>query len=362
MATSPVVQLANTSLDVSGLSTATTIPTALDPRAGTIYTPDTLAGAQPVWFHPFKDGSHLMCVSRIWSGAAPVGGTPGVYSTFIEATTPSWFVVNGLSGTVAVPAGGSTIPMTTPVTSSTLVGGASRPQDLMFLLHSVQINSTRQALLQHFDIKALNNSLTLGAEEVLPSTATVVFDKGIQMSTPFLFLYGTDADGKVYRIRKAWNKVGVNTTKAADMRGQYPQPGSVWEYYTGTGWSADPSELAPIQSDFYSDGPLSFGAWQSQVYVSTVVRNSTNYSARIWVSNKGRPFRQLVLPTPIALGSTADGTYCGAGLSFQSQLGANPTALSTGDSAGIVYVSTTKVLPSGHNSLVNSWGVWPASL
>lgn len=303
-----------------------------------------------------------MCVSRTWSDAAPVGGTPGVYSTFTEATDPSWYVVGGLSGTMAVPAGGALIPIRTPVTSSTLVSGASRPADLMFLLHSVQIDGHRQGLLQHFDIKAMNNSLTAGGEEVLPSTATVVFDKGIQMFTPFLYLYGTDADGKVYRIRKAWNKVGVNTTKTADQRGQYPQAGSVWEYYTGTGWSADPSELTPIQADFYSDGPLSFGAWQSLIYVSTVVKNGTNYSARIWSSNKGRPFRQLVIPGGVALGSSADSTYCGGGLSFQSQVGANPTALSTGDSAGIVYVSTTKVLPSGHNSLVNSWGVWPVGL
>jgi hypothetical protein len=361
MATTQVSAVANNSIDVANLSVATSLPSGSDPRSGSIYNAASLAGVQPLWFHPLKDGRWLMLTSRSWSEATPVGGNPGIYSSYTETAQPSWFFVNGSTGQLTFTPNGSIIPFRTTVSSSTLVGAASRSTDMLWPLHSVTIGGQRQAVLQHFAISS-SLAITNAGEEVVPSTEEVVFDKGVQYATPYLVIWGTDAEGKLYCARKSWASVGFNASLATNTKGQPTAQGRYWEFHTGTGWSQDIAELAPFQDGLTSDGPVSFGYWQTVVLLSTVIKTGTNYTGAIWQSNKGRPYVPQTLPTPLSLGSTSDDTYCGGGVQMLSQVGANSSALPVGTNAGIVYVSTKKVFTSGHTSLSNIWGAWPISL
>lgn len=361
MATSQATAVASSSLDVSNLSTVTSLP-GVDPRSGAIYNAASVAAAQPTWFHPLKDGRHLMLCQRTWSGATPVGGvSAGVYSAFSENLQPSWFFVNGPAGQLTFVPGGQFIPLKTPVTDATLVAGASRSTDMLWPLHSVHIDGSRQAVLQFFQISS-SMSVTNSGEEIIPSTDTVVFDKGIQYNTPYLYIYGTDSAGNLYRARKGWARVGFNPKTKTNTRGFPLAQGTNWEFYTGTGWSQDITELAIVQSGLTSDGPVSFGYWQDYTLMSTVTKSGTAYSANVWASNKGLPWSQQTLATPISLGDSGAGTYLGAGLQFMSQIGANPVSLPVGTNAGIVYLTSSKLISSGHYSLANAWGIYPINL
>lgn len=378
MATTTVPVVATDAVDTAGLSIATAVPSGSDPRLGTVYNPTSLAAAQPVWFHPLKDGRHLMVMSRRWTAATPAGGTPGLYSSFTEATDPAWVIVRGSSGGTDVPAGGQLISLKTTVDSAQVVAGASRPPEMLWLLYSAQINSEPAAILQRWAI-ADSGEITLGGEEVLPSTEAVVFDKGIQYATPYLLIYGTDEHGALYRIRKGWSRTGVNKVSTAQAL-QGPQPGQVWEYYTGSGYSQDPTELGVMQEGVGSAGPVSFGYFNSLVVMSTVVAKSTDVDlamtstdadtiaaldlterwGTIWTSNNNRPWVQDA-SVMVDLGDTDAGTYLDAGLALQSQLGANPALLGT-NNAGVVYVSSQNHIVGSDRSLANSWGVYPISL
>lgn len=369
---------------------ATALPGSVE-RAGTVYDPVTLAGAQPVWFHSNKDGSYLMAMRRTWSAATvPSGQRVGVYSAFTESTVPTWTNIIG-GAAFPMPQAG-VIPLRTAVDSATLAAGASRPPLMMWLLHSVSINSTTQAVLQHFDVAA-NGSVTNGGEEVLPTLQGVVFDKGIQLADLYLYAYGTDVHGHLYRIRKSWSRVGFNQTNPAKDRIPF---GATWEYYTGTGWSSSSivgsahvlwqsspaalaaAELGQVQDGVGSAGPVSFGYWNNIVVMSTVVAQSasgpmvesvdaaqiaaltlTKRRGRVWVSRAGRPW--VADPSvDVDLGDTAVGSYLGGGLQLQSSVG--PSSLAGSANGGIVYVTSVKTTAGGNHSLQDSWGVYPIQL
>ena len=69
-------------------------------------------------------------------------------------------------------------------------------------------------------------SITIGPD-------AVVFDKGMQYATPYLYLYGTHPSGTIYQIRKKWGEIGSTRQESSGYT-----PG--WEYFTGVGFSADP--------------------------------------------------------------------------------------------------------------------------
>lgn len=356
MATSPLSTVAASSLDLSGLSTVTSPYNVSDPRAGSVYDNVTLAGVQPVWFHPFRDGTHLMLARRVWSAATPVGGTPQVYSAYTESVIPSWWKVNGASGQrTAMP---NSPTLRTPVTSAVLVAADSRPADLLWVLYSVVINSQPQAVLQMWHIDN-NNAVTLAGEEILPSAGGIVFDKGTRYDDKMLHVYGTSSDGTLHRIRKLWNRIGFNKPRDAVATGG-PVDGGTWEYYTGSSWSKDPTELAPIQAGVTSVGPVSFGSWRTQTYMSVVLANGSERTGSFWSQNMGRPW--VDQGGNVALGSVADGSYLGGGVELQNQVQANSAALATGVNAGIPYCLTRRVGTSGHYSLTVSWAIRPITL
>lgn len=356
MATSPSEVVPATSKDTAGITVVTSQPSPTDARAGQAWSPDLVAAAQPVWFHPLKDGRYIMAMSRYWTAGTPDGGA-GMYSAFTEVTTPSWVIVNGATGATEQVAGSLSIPMNTSVSSATLTAGASRPTDYLWLLHSVQISSARQAVMQYWDI-SLGSAVTLAGEEVLPTTPTVVFDKGIQYATPFIYVYGTDSAGKLYRIRKAWGRIGFNKLPPTGIA--TPYQGASWEYYTGTGYSLDPTELAPVQTDLTSAGPVSFGYYRTQVVMSTVKATGATRAAAFWTSNAGRTW--IATGTTAALGSTSDSSYLGGCAQMQNQLNATPTELASSTNAAVPYVTTVKGTSGGSAALVNNWAMYSIAL
>lgn len=356
MATTSAAVVHDDALDVGGLSVATGIQSASDTRFGAIYDSVTLAGAAPIWFHSLKDGRHLMAMARSWSAGTPHGGTPGYYSAKTESLVPKWMTVDGPRGSITGMPDDSIIPFQTTVDSSTLVAGASRPPELLWLLHSAVVGPSTIAVMQAWNVTS-NGAVYTAGEEVLPATATVVFDKGLQYASPYIYAYGTDDDGKIYRIRKGWFRIGRNLTRPDQL---VMPKGTFWEYYTGTGWSTDITELAPVQTGFVSDGPVSFGYFRNQIIATTVEHSGSNFVGHFWTSNSGRPWTQLA--TTVALGSSTGTTYLGHGLLIQSQVGANPGPLASSTNAGIVYLVTKKAAISTDISLANTWGILPVTL
>ena len=103
LSTTAPTQLDPASLDLSGISVATTVASDPNPRTGTVYDPVTFAAGAPIWFHPMPGGSHLMVCARTWHEATPSGGV-GLFADYTESLLPSWFVVQGS------PAGATSVP------------------------------------------------------------------------------------------------------------------------------------------------------------------------------------------------------------------------------------------------------------
>jgi hypothetical protein len=147
-------------------------------------------------------------------------------------------------------------------------------------------------------------------------TGSVVFNRGVQYDTPFLVLYGSDPDGKVYRIRKPWGRVGHNRQMLPSPQIHALVVGTQegWEYYTGTGYSQAPDQLAPV-GGLSTVGPMSFASWRAQRIATTVSMVGGTPSGVFWSSSSGRPFAQLGLP--VSLGTVG---YLGGGIQLMSQL------------------------------------------
>lgn len=378
------------------------MPDVSNPRLGNTYNAATWAAAHPIWFHPMYDGQLLEVVSRLWTDAAPIGGTPGAYSAFTESTTPSWCILDGPTGRrTAVPnpmATIPTIPLNTTATSVTVVAAVSRPPAALHLLYSATVSGQDTAILQRIGVNP-NGSAAVTHEEVLPvlgkrsdngeyavlpftfdapidttapsftptaiptATNTVIFNRGVQIETPFIYVYGGDSAGNVYRIRKTWGKVGINRQFRATPQIHSGLAGTQvgWEYFTGTGYSPDPAGLAHIP-DLLSVGPLSFASFRNRTFLSTVTATGTARFGRVWTSTAGRPWIQTGAPVP--LGDTATGTYLDGGIQFQPLLGASPSASAMTSTvlAGIPYVVTTKISAGGGDALNTAWYIWPVSV
>ena len=339
-----------TNQDATGLSMATA-------AGSSAYDLSVMAAASPIWFHPLRDGRHLMLNARRWYDVPPSGvsGAGGYYSTYTEDATPSWRIVNGPTA-VSNPVSGQSpnIPTRFSVDSPQLVGAASRPPNNLYVLTSGTVNGSSQALVQNIYVSNID-SVTIAGEELAPTVSkrgsTIVFDKGIQHQAPYIIVHGTDATGAVYCARKLWYQIG--TTKSDPAMGIQRGAPPVWEFYNGQGFSADSSELAT--TGLVTAGPMSFASCQQGTnVVSTVAQAGDVYTAQISQSVSGRPF--VTKEQGIALGSSSDGTYLGGGLQLMSQL--RPAASLAGTRASIPYVVNTKQVNSGSSRLVPIWGMW----
>ena len=370
MVTSPAVQLDTNSLDTVGLSVATSPPSASDARQGSAYNTDTFAAAAPVWLHPLYNGNWLMISGMRWYNATPVGGTPGSYSAYSIDTTPTWVEVASLAGYSMTPPGQFfSIPMNTTATDVTLVGGASRPNNILFLLNAATVAGQSTAVLQRFNLD-INRSIAIAVEEVLPFTDEVSFTAGIQMESAAMVVYGTDASHQVYKITKPWAQVGFNKVLTPQIP-KYTVPDVIgtpqgWQYFTGTGYTASPTGLAPLVaadgSVITTHGPLSFATWRNQTFMTTVNLSGTVYTGQVWRSRSGQPFAPY--GDPIALGDSGAGDYLGGGVALMGQLTANPAAAVLSDPgvvAGIPYVAPVRTASGGGHILDTQWNILPVT-
>jgi len=362
MSSSPAVQVDATSLDSAGVSLSTA-PVSANPRTGTAFNAATFAAAQPIWFHPMYDGRYLMINSRLWMAAAPIGGTPGAYSTYTELTSPSWTVLDGPTGArTAVPNAPSTIPLSTSSTGTVVTGAASRAPASLYLLSS--INAGAGAVLQRFAIDP-NGAVVPTHEDVIPNgPGGVVFDQGVQYADPFLVIHGTDSAGNIYRARKPWAKVGTNKVTRSNLQ---THSGLVntqvgWEYFAGTGYSSNSAEMAPLVvaggTTWTTVGPMSFANYRNTSYATTVAAAGGVHTGQLWMSVSGRPY--VKAGSPIALGSSLDGSYLGGGIQLMPELSPNPSAsVMTGAQAGLVYAVSTRAPAGGGHILDTVWNIWP---
>ena len=362
MASSPAVQIDATSLDTAGV-TLSTAPASANPRTGTAFSAAIFAAAQPIWFHPTYDGRYLMINSRVWTNAAPIGGTPGAYSTYTESTDPHWMVLDGPTGAIASPPGQYTqIPSNTDPDDRVVTGAASRAPGDLYLLNS--IGAGEGALLQRFGLNP-NGAIALTHEDViLNGPGGVVFDRGVQYDTPYLIVHGADSAGNVYRARKPWAKVGTNATTRSNLQ---THAGIVstqvgWEYFMGTGYVSDISELAPVTvadgTHWTTAGPMSFASYRTTDFATTVILDGTTYTGQLWSSVSGRPY--IPLGDPIALGDSADGSYLGGGIQLMPELAPNPAASAmAGALAGVLYASSVRTAAGGGHILDTTWNIWP---
>jgi hypothetical protein len=310
-------------------------------------------------------GQHLIINAQRWYSATPVGGDPGSFSAYSADPTPSWYVLDGPSGArSAVPNDPIDIPMITGVDagSARITAAASRPPGYLYLLTSATISSSPVTVLQ-FLLISPNGAVSIQAEELLPTPGSVTFNRGLQYDTPYLYVYGSDSAGHVYRMRKLWAKVGFNKQLTVPL---VPQQGFGivgnqvgWEYFTGSGYDADPSKIGII-SGLTTVGPMSFASLRNKWLMSTVTASGSTRSAQLYTMVAGRPVRPV--GTPLALGSTSTGSYLGLGAQLQPQLTADPTNFPTGSTAGVPYVISTRTGTSGDYSLRNVWNIygWPS--
>lgn len=376
MASGPLQQIPSTAVDAAGLSVSTSLKSATDSRPGHVWNPLNFAAAVPVYFQPTTNTSlggqdFLMLSSQRWTAATVAADNPGAYTAYTADTTPNWVLVNAASGLVTAINSGLDIPMKTTNDARTLTGAASRGVDMLWTLNSVTQGSDTVAVVQHFNINMVINTVILRGEETIPvgthDSDTIVFCAGIQLNsttTPYLYVYGTDSSHQVYAARKAWARVGYVGTSTSPLDSQ-------WEFGNGTGWTTDSTALQPIQTvsgPLTSLGPLSFANYTMHraqrgmrnaptgySFVSAVAGSGSARSAQIYSSLGGRPWQPS--GAPIALG-TSGTTYLGGTLQLQGHVGPNPAMINASTSAtAIPYVSSVLSTSGGDSSIVQNWGL-----
>jgi hypothetical protein len=345
-------QVAQSGVDVDGISIITATRSITDAHRGMIYSPATLAAVTPVHLHPLTPGRYLMTFSRRWHTATSAAGDPGAYSDYTEDTSPGWAIVEG-SGVCRIP---GVTPVIPGPAGRTLTAACSRANEYIYLLSTFGSD----ALIQHLRYSVERDQMTEMAQETIPSVTidgqTVVFDRGIYMDGPRLTVIGAGlTDHKIYLAHKHWGRVGSNRVSA---RGGLAVGNDLddprWRYRTATGWSIDPAELSPLP--LTTVGPVSTAQWQDRLYLSTVEADGDDRFARVWASRRGAAWSAA--SDPIPLGSVSDDTYLGGTLQFQQHLSANPDRTPIGGGAGIPFVIAVRLVDDTDESTVVSWGLW----
>jgi hypothetical protein len=372
MASSPLLQVPDTAVDLPGLSISTAVRSPTDPRDGAIYDNLNLAAAAPVHFHPMAapamgGGTFMMLNARRWTAATSSATDPGYASAFTEDLAPSWALVNAATGGAVAMNSGYSMPIKTAgVTSPVLTAALSRGTPMLYTLLSTNLG----AVVQHWNNNTAINTLNPVNEEIIPtgscgSDTVVSFSAGMDYSSstdPYMVFYGVGGvTSHVYMARKRWSRVGDVGISTRAHDGQ-------WEFYDGQGWGLDPTALAPVQTatgPMTSAGPMSFahygtnraipGKITGYTLASVVVASGSTRTAQIYESLGGRPW--LPLGDPIALGVVGS-TYVGGTAQLQGQLGANPAMVDTAASASAVpYLVTTKLTSGSTHQLHVEWGL-----
>jgi len=232
------------------------------PRSGLIYNPDTLAAAEPVWFHPMPNGDYLALFSRRMTGATLAGTTINdilLFNGYTVDTAPSWAVVGPETGRVQ-PVG--LIPSEQPGTR-VLVAAASRGSYLFTLSRYKRAeDDTTHALLQNFRVTS-QRGITLLGEELVPGN----FALGLYCDNRYLWLTGDDGDGYLSLARKNWSRIGTDADANPTMN---------WQFWGSGSWNSDIALLSAIIDKYGAklpaDGPCSLSRYRDSYYLMSTVK------------------------------------------------------------------------------------------
>ena len=339
MATSPSQVLE--SIDYSGISVVTASKDASVPRQGMIYDPLNLAAATPIYFHDLGENNYLAIFSQRWVNAVQSLSVPGHYTSYTANTTPSWAIVHSVNGTKEPVGGSFVIPMVTKNDSRVVTAACSRMINLLCLLNTVTYAGMNYAVVQTFHCTN-NGVVNRLSEETIPNIVadgqTVIFDRCIYLSDPFVIAVGSGKDDhSLYLARKRYATVGSAS--------------SPWEYQTSRGWTANADEIQRLMSTdgevMTTHGPCSAASYRGTICMSTVQADGSARSARLYISNG----LQWTPGTSFPLGD-AGSSYLG-GLYLQPLLG----AVSQTSSAGYPFVTSQLSTADGASTITTSWSV-----
>lgn len=178
----------------------------------------------------------------------------------------------------------------------------------------------------------------------------VRFDRGVFLLNQYLVVMGASAAGRVCMARKPWGRIGILGTE--------------WEYYTGTGWSQDITEIqqaVTTTGKLTSVGPISaFSFEQNRIRLAAVMASGNQRYAQVYSLTNSLEWNPA--GSPLSLGSAGDGTYQNGTLQFHSQLRVVGDLVQTPDySSAVPYSITKKVFGSNTSGLDVDWGVWQLS-
>jgi hypothetical protein len=350
MSTAPIVQLASTSVDRQGISLVTATKSATDPTVGKIYDPVNLAAAVPIFFHDLGNNSFVGVFSRRWKNATvAAGGNPANFSAYTEDTSPSWAIINSITGQKTPISGSFAIPMTTPNDSHVVVGGLSVPPNYLYLLNTVINGGAKSAVIQHFMFNYWGVTSTLSEETIPLVTAdsqNVLFSGGMYFNGLHVIVIGVgQTDQGIYLARKTYGMVGA-TTKP-------------WEYQSAKGWSTDASQIAKVlktdSTPLTTLDACSGLIFKGREFLSTV-QGATDRTGVVYA----KKLMQWSQVNTTSLG-TAGITYLGP-LYLQPALGANPAAAvlaNQANGAAVPFV-ISQLISDGTNSAINvAWDLQP---
>jgi len=326
MATDTADQVLSDSVDSAGVSIVTATRTVDNPRLGSIYNPDTLAAADPVWFHRAHDGRYLALFRMRWHTATAADTTgPTLYSDYIETSIPCYAWINPTTGVADGPH---------PWPGLDALSAAVSRDNYMFTLG---LDANGNAAVQHIVFTRLGG-LQFHNQEVVPAG----YYLGLHIDGRYLYVYGIGDDGYLARVRRNWGRIGIN------------DPQMPWEYETPKGWTADPDEAASMPGDLPADGPCSVGKFRDRLYVMTTRNVVDDWQGVLYSARPVDPVWKPVSAPPIDLGD--DDTYLGGTAYLQSQLVPRPEALG-GARAGFCWVSSTRLEIGSDEAMVTRWGI-----
>lgn len=331
MATEATVQVLASSVDTGGVSIVTSTRTKAQPRYGTVYNPATFAAAPPVWFHRCQDGRYLGLFMNRWTGGTSVyHDGPQLYSDFDIDPTPVRAYIEPTSGAIDGPH-----PMTSNQPGDLTLNAAVSRGDFLFTLG----RRSDVAWLQHWRISD-RGVLSLVAEEATP----LGYELGLWADQNFVFVFGSDDDGHLSRVRKNWGRIGNGT-----------DPTRQWEYEGVKGWLTDVSLHTPMLPHLPADGPVSAAQFRDRAYIMVTRHAAGAYAAEVWTQRTVDQTWTRLNDTVIPLGDDAD--YLGGTAYMQPQLVGNKDLLPDGSRTGIPYVTSTHVDIGDDQAMLTEWGL-----
>lgn len=344
MSTESTDQVATSSIDRPGVSVATASRNARSARAGVIYDQNSLAAAQPIWFHPTPGGSFLTLFSRRLTSATTGGFSETGTMLYQSATldgAPSWAVLNPATGSRGPV---QPVPSRKPGTR-TLTAAISRGEYLFTLnLHQAPGSNQVNALLQHFRVTP-RDSIILEEEEFVPNGLGL----GLWADRSHIWVFGKNDKNEMGLARKNWGRIGTNRDPNATRN---------WQYRGLDGWYSDPKKMAsipgPNDRGLPADGPCSVGQLRDKFYLAATAKIPAvqpsgenpyvpaRWQCQIYTTRQVNETWSAFPGDAIPLGD--EDTYQGGGVYLQPQLG-----LSRGFSQVVTSSGVTLLRPTSHH-------------